>query len=56
MFGSVVAGVLTGILNDQVIGGHDYRPIDQFLEQSTAQRLADEVSTPLLVLPPAEAS
>ena len=38
-----------------VIGGHDYRPIDHLLEQSTAQRLADEVSTPLLVLPAAEA-
>ena len=39
-----------------VIGGHDYRPIDRFLEQATAQRLADDVSTPLIVLPPAEAS
>jgi nucleotide-binding universal stress UspA family protein len=39
-----------------VIGGHDYRPIDHLLEQSTAQRLADEVSTPLLVLPAAETS
>jgi nucleotide-binding universal stress UspA family protein len=37
-----------------VIGGHDYRPIDHLLEQSTAQRLADEVPTPLLVLPPTE--
>jgi nucleotide-binding universal stress UspA family protein len=37
-----------------VIGGHDYRPIDHLLEQSTAQRLADEVTTPLLVLPPTE--
>ena len=39
-----------------VIGGHNYRPIDHLLEQSTAQRLAGEVSTPLLVLPPAETS
>jgi len=39
-----------------VIGGHKYRPVDHLLEQSTAQRLAHEVSTPLLVLPPAETS
>jgi nucleotide-binding universal stress UspA family protein len=39
-----------------VIGGHDYRPIDHLLEQSTAQRLADDVTTPLLVLLPTEAS
>lgn len=39
-----------------VIGGHHYRPIDHLSEQSTAQRLADEVTTPLLVLPVAEAS
>lgn len=37
-----------------VIGGHHYRPIDHLSEQSTGQRLADEVTTPLLVLPAAD--
>lgn len=34
-----------------VLGGHDYRPIDHVLALSTAQRLAGEVSSRLLVLP-----
>jgi nucleotide-binding universal stress UspA family protein len=34
-----------------VIGSHRYRPLDRFLGQSTSQRLADEASSPLLVLP-----
>ncbi len=34
-----------------VIGAHDYQPIDHLVEHSTAQRLADRASTPLLVLP-----
>jgi nucleotide-binding universal stress UspA family protein len=33
-----------------VVGSHRYRPIARLLEQSTAQRLADEASSPLLVL------
>jgi nucleotide-binding universal stress UspA family protein len=34
-----------------VLGSHRYRPIDRFLQQSTAQQLADVASSPLLVLP-----
>lgn len=33
-----------------VIGSHRYRPIDRLLQQSTAQRLADRTTSPLLVL------
>lgn len=33
-----------------VLGSHRYRPIDRFLQQSTAQQLADVASSPLLVL------
>jgi nucleotide-binding universal stress UspA family protein len=36
-----------------VVGSHLYRPIERGLESSTPQRLADEVSCPLLVLPSA---
>jgi nucleotide-binding universal stress UspA family protein len=35
-----------------VIGSHKYRPIDHLLSGSTAQRLADNASCPLLVLSP----
>ncbi len=34
-----------------VIGSHKYRPIDRLAESTTSQRLADEASSPLLVLP-----
>jgi nucleotide-binding universal stress UspA family protein len=34
-----------------VLGSHNYRPIDRLLQQSNAQRLADEGFSPLLVLP-----
>lgn len=34
-----------------VLGSHRYRPIDRLLERSTSQQLADEASSPLLVLP-----
>jgi nucleotide-binding universal stress UspA family protein len=34
-----------------VMGSHTYRPIDRLLERSTAQQLAAETSSPLLVLP-----
>ena len=37
-----------------VIGSHNYRPLDHLLGGSTAQRLADEISSPLLVLPATE--
>jgi nucleotide-binding universal stress UspA family protein len=33
-----------------VIGSHKFGPIDRVLEESTSQRLADEPSSPLLVL------
>ena len=33
-----------------VIGSYSYRPIDRLLESSTSQQLADEASSPLLVL------
>jgi nucleotide-binding universal stress UspA family protein len=33
-----------------VIGSHKYRPIERALEDSTSQQLADEPSSPLLVL------
>jgi nucleotide-binding universal stress UspA family protein len=33
-----------------VIGSHKYGPIDRVLEESTSQQLADEPSSPLLVL------
>jgi nucleotide-binding universal stress UspA family protein len=33
-----------------VIGSHKYRPIDRVLEETTSQQLADEPSSPLLVL------
>jgi nucleotide-binding universal stress UspA family protein len=36
-----------------VVGSHRYRPIERGLESSTSQRLADEVSCPLLVVPSA---
>jgi nucleotide-binding universal stress UspA family protein len=34
-----------------ILGSHKYRPIDQLLSGSTAQRLADKAPCPLLVLP-----
>jgi nucleotide-binding universal stress UspA family protein len=37
-----------------VMGSHKYRPIDRLLEHSTAQRMADDPSVPLLVLPSAD--
>ena len=33
-----------------VIGSREYRPIDRLLERTTAQRLADKTTSPLLVL------
>ncbi|HEY2161566.1 MAG TPA: universal stress protein [Solirubrobacteraceae bacterium] len=37
-----------------VLGAHDYTPVDHLLERSTSQRLADDTSTPLLVLATAD--
>jgi nucleotide-binding universal stress UspA family protein len=37
-----------------VLGSHRYRPIDRLLQQTTAQELADQASSPLLVLADAE--
>lgn len=34
-----------------VLGSHHYRPMDRLLEECTSQQLADEGSSPLLVLP-----
>jgi nucleotide-binding universal stress UspA family protein len=51
--GDAVEDHYGGSVDLLVLGSHKYRPIDRLLQQSTAQRLADEAFSPLLVLPDA---